>query len=91
LTDRASQCGFQIPESSASDSVGEPVPDLAVTGRSRVTFKRRGSPAAVVIQVVTYEGRIVVADADLLRHALLSGIGPAKAYGCGLMTLAPAR
>ena len=28
-------------------------------------------------------------DTDLLRTTLLSGLGPAKRYGCGLLTLAP--
>jgi CRISPR system Cascade subunit CasE len=43
----------------------------------------------VVIQMVTYEGRLVVTAPDVLRERLLCGIGPAKAYGCGLLTLAP--
>ena len=29
-----------------------------------------------------------VVDAAALRRALVTGIGPAKAYGCGLLTLA---
>jgi len=33
-------------------------------------------------------GRLEVDDVELFRHALLNGMGRAKAYGCGLMTLA---
>lgn len=38
---------------------------------------------------VTYDGRLRVTDPDALRRTLTSGVGKAKAYGCGLMTLAP--
>jgi CRISPR system Cascade subunit CasE len=42
----------------------------------------------VNLAVATFDGLLEVADADLLRRTLVSGLGPAKAYGCGLMTLA---
>ncbi|ASO21626.1 CRISPR system Cascade subunit CasE [Actinoalloteichus hoggarensis] len=38
-----------------------------------------------------FDGRALITDADLLRRRLLDGIGRGKAYGCGLLTLAPAR
>ena len=38
-----------------------------------------------------FEGVLVVRDADLFRKALDSGIGPAKAYGFGLLSIARAR
>ena len=43
----------------------------------------------VTIRAVVFEGILKVTDAELFRSALASGIGPAKAYGCGLLTLAP--
>ena len=46
------------------------------TGTRRLTF------AAVV-----YEGLLQVTDAARFREALLSGIGPAKAYGFGLLSV----
>ncbi|GAB7100777.1 hypothetical protein JCM3263A_22520 [Thermobifida fusca] len=48
---------------------------------------RKGRPVSLV--TVTFDGRLEVTDPDALRRALISGIGRAKAYGCGLMTLAP--
>ncbi|MFD6434342.1 type I-E CRISPR-associated protein Cas6/Cse3/CasE [Streptomyces venezuelae] len=36
-----------------------------------------------------FDGAARVLDADLLREKLTAGIGPGKAYGCGLLTLAP--
>ncbi|MDU3568371.1 MAG: type I-E CRISPR-associated protein Cas6/Cse3/CasE [Cutibacterium avidum] len=50
-------------------------------------FRRRGS--MVTLAVTQVDGVIHVADADAARGALTCGIGPAKGYGCGLMTLAP--
>jgi CRISPR system Cascade subunit CasE len=44
----------------------------------------------VTLVTATYDGRLQVADPDKLRTVLTQGLGKAKAYGCGLMTLAPA-
>lgn len=89
LTARAERWGFEIPAASSSGSIGEEVADLRVVGRTRYSFRRSGSPGNVTLQVVTYEGRLLVADAEALRSAMMQGLGPAKAYGCGLLTLAP--
>ncbi|SME92197.1 type I-E CRISPR-associated protein Cas6/Cse3/CasE [Streptomyces sp. Amel2xC10] len=49
--------------------------------------RRRAKPVTVVS--VTFDGRLEVTDPDALRRTLTQGIGRAKAYGCGLLTLAP--
>ncbi|MFG2895081.1 type I-E CRISPR-associated protein Cas6/Cse3/CasE [Streptomyces sp. NPDC048248] len=38
-----------------------------------------------------FDGAATIKDPDLLRQRLLDGIGRGKAYGCGLLTLAPTR
>ncbi|WP_150236420.1 type I-E CRISPR-associated protein Cas6/Cse3/CasE [Nocardiopsis quinghaiensis] len=38
-----------------------------------------------------FEGTAQINDADLLRERTIAGIGRGKAYGCGLLSLAPAR
>ncbi|MEU3251412.1 type I-E CRISPR-associated protein Cas6/Cse3/CasE [Streptomyces sp. NPDC006997] len=48
---------------------------------------RRGKPVTVV--TVAFEGRLEVTDPDALRRTLTQGVGRARAYGCGLLTLAP--
>ncbi|TDC73912.1 type I-E CRISPR-associated protein Cas6/Cse3/CasE [Streptomyces hainanensis] len=45
----------------------------------------------VTFTAVTYDGRLRVTDAAAFRATLTGGLGKAKAYGCGLMTLAPVR
>ncbi|MFS8202560.1 type I-E CRISPR-associated protein Cas6/Cse3/CasE [Streptomyces sp. CWNU-52B] len=41
-------------------------------------------------QLTRFDGQATITDPDQLRHALLHGIGRAKAYGAGLLSLAPA-
>ncbi|MGF6889513.1 CRISPR system Cascade subunit CasE [Nocardia sp. GAS34] len=61
--------------------------ELALVDRSTVQFRR--SKATVTLSVATYEGILTVTDSERLRAALINGIGRAKGYGCGLLTLAP--
>ncbi|MFC7326649.1 type I-E CRISPR-associated protein Cas6/Cse3/CasE [Marinactinospora rubrisoli] len=48
-----------------------------------------GKQNRVPLVSVTFDGRLEVTDPDALRRMLVRGLGRAKAYGCGLMTLAP--
>lgn len=57
-----------------------------VIGRQVQRFSRKGK--RVTIGTARFEGVLTVTDANLFRQALTHGIGRAKAYGCGLMTLA---
>ncbi|MBA0127235.1 type I-E CRISPR-associated protein Cas6/Cse3/CasE [Haloechinothrix sp. YIM 98757] len=41
--------------------------------------------------VVRFDGTAVVTDADQLRETLADGIGRAKSYGCGMLSLGPER
>lgn len=40
------------------------------------------------VQTVTFLGILTVTDSELLIGKITKGIGPAKAFGCGLLTLA---
>jgi CRISPR system Cascade subunit CasE len=40
---------------------------------------------------VTYEGRLEIVDKELFTKAITSGIGSGKAYGFGLLSIAPLR
>jgi CRISPR system Cascade subunit CasE len=87
FTKRAEGWGFRIPRASGPYEA----PALAVNGRQRVDFGRNsdGHQRKVTIDVATFDGTLEVTDPALLRHALSHGLGRAKAYGCGLLTLAP--
>ncbi|MFG2063642.1 type I-E CRISPR-associated protein Cas6/Cse3/CasE [Micromonospora sp. NPDC048871] len=41
--------------------------------------------------ITLFEGQAVISDPDQVRAAVLSGIGRGRSFGCGLLSLAPAR
>lgn len=55
---------------------------------NKVRFHR--SDKQLTQESTVFDGVLVVEDQDLAVNALLSGIGRRKAFGCGLLTLAPA-
>ncbi|MFD0399786.1 type I-E CRISPR-associated protein Cas6/Cse3/CasE [Kitasatospora sp. NPDC127121] len=101
--ERTQRWGFTIPEARtdsaapgleppASDTPAEaqqPAREARITDRSRSTFTKPGTRSPVTLTTATFEGRLRITDPGLLQAALLGGIGPSKAYGCGLLTLAP--
>ncbi|MFJ2806613.1 MULTISPECIES: type I-E CRISPR-associated protein Cas6/Cse3/CasE [unclassified Kitasatospora] len=52
---------------------------------------RRSDQRPVKHDRVLFEGTAVITDADRLRTRLTDGIGKGKAYGCGLLSIAPHR
>jgi CRISPR system Cascade subunit CasE len=87
FTARTQRWGFDLADNDAG------LPSVRLIGRSRMSFRKRsttGAPAApVVLQTATFDGILRITDPDRTRQALLDGIGPGKAYGLGLLTLAP--
>lgn len=74
---------------SRTPGAGFEIPGDGVVVREREVNQFRRGNGQVTIARATFEGHLVVRDADALRRVLLQGVGPAKAYGCGLLTLAP--
>jgi CRISPR system Cascade subunit CasE len=100
LLKRCERHGFSIPDAAAAP----PAPGLQVEGqelsagpavtivsRDILRFRKRPDGPSVTLSTATFEGRLRVTDPDALRASLLGGIGPAKGYGQGLLTLAPLR
>lgn len=100
LLNQANRHGFTIPTATTAttaapapgipiDAPLTPAPAVSLIARDVLRFhKRRGGPR-VTISTATFQGRLRVTDPEALRSALLVGIGPAKGYGQGLLTLAP--
>ena len=89
LLDRQERSGFAI--------VGKPqerrlmegdAHELIVHNRRQLAFKKKGGPKPVTLATATFDGRLQVTDTEVFRRTLTYGLGRAKAYGCGLMTLA---
>jgi CRISPR system Cascade subunit CasE len=97
LLTRAESRGFRVlPTGHADPASGEPAPALVVHHRQVRGFRRRDQPQSqrrseVTLTMAVFDGHLEILDADRLRETLTRGIGPAKAYGCGLLTLAKPR
>jgi CRISPR system Cascade subunit CasE len=75
LLDRAAKYGFSLQESS-----------FRVVQQEVKKFQRQRNP--VTLGIATFEGILEVEDVALFLRTLICGIGRAKAYGCGLLTIA---
>lgn len=69
-------------------TAGATTDTAAITG-SHATRFRHGDARHITLGTVDYTGTLTVTDPDALRHAMTHGIGRAKAYGHGLLMLAP--
>lgn len=91
LLDRQEKAGFTIVEKpSEHRRMDDDVHELIVHNRRQLTFKKKGNAQPVSLATATFDGKLQVTDPDALRRTLTYGLGRAKAYGCGLMTLAVA-
>lgn len=82
---RVSKWGFDVTGEHAT-------PAVQLVMRERVAFSKSvdgGTRHQVVLQAATFEGRLRVSNREAALASLLGGIGPGRAYGCGLLTLAP--
>ncbi len=81
LTRRAEALGAHL-----ATTTGAPTFTVQDAGAAR---GRRG-PSRVVVRQTAFEGTLRVADPAALRQAVINGVGRARAYGCGLLSLLPA-
>lgn len=68
------------------DKYGAVLNGFELSSREVNQFSRNG--ITVTLNVATFDGILTVDNSDLLKGALVGGIGRGKAYGCGLLTLA---
>ncbi len=62
---------------------------MAATAQAeRKSWREKGQPP-VTLYTVQFDGRLQITDAAKFQAAVQTGIGPAKAFGCGLLSLAP--
>jgi len=92
LLQRQESSGFRIVRKASARDDDDPLAahELIVHNRRQLSFTKRSAGKPVTIVTVTYDGRLEVTDPDAFRRVLTRGLGKAKAYGCGLMTLATA-
>jgi CRISPR system Cascade subunit CasE len=64
--------------------------DVRKDGNQYGRIHRDDQKHKVTIHTVQFDGRLQITDTTQFNTALKQGIGPAKAFGCGLLSLAPA-
>lgn len=91
LATQAGKAGFRIlPATAHLPGTDEPALQLQLRDRGKNRFTKTGHQGPITIARVTYDGLLEVTDAAALRRALTTGLGRARAYGCGLLTLSRA-
>ncbi|MEE1927397.1 type I-E CRISPR-associated protein Cas6/Cse3/CasE [Streptomyces sp. TRM 70351] len=95
LLDRQEKSGFEVVRKPADLRLTEHGDAYELVVRDQVPLQFRRPPAErgrndVRFTRVTFDGRLRVTDPAVFRRVLTHGLGKAKAYGCGLLTLAPA-
>lgn len=99
------QCGFLLGQARVSAPEASPllaseraVPALTVAGpvanvrtRPEATLHGHRGGARLSFGSVTFDGELRVTDVGAFRAALIQGIGSGKAYGFGLLSIAPVR
>jgi CRISPR system Cascade subunit CasE len=82
LLAQAARSGFRIPTNSIEAL------ELAVSDRQTLRFQRGNQ--TVTLETARFDGILTVTDPQLFAKALGHGIGRAKGYGCGMLSIAPA-
>lgn len=74
---KANTCGFTLKED-----------DFDIVHTDWKRFYKKDNNHAVTLHIVTFEGVLTISDRERFTQSLIGGIGRAKAYGCGLLTIA---
>ena len=83
----SAQWGFEVPPLRGELADTEQR-DLILDERRTLRFRKGGGGGhPITLSTATFAGHLTVTDPDRLRKSVLEGVGRAKAYGCGLITL----
>jgi CRISPR system Cascade subunit CasE len=84
LRRKGDQNGFELLSVQADNSISD-----VVQTKMRTIYGRRKTIQSnpITMHTVMFDGRLRVVDIDIFRSALRNGIGPGKAYGCGLLSI----
>lgn len=83
--------GFRIKDEPGSPLHMEPTSIVVRNPGKNGGLSNRKNPMNRIFNAGLFEGVLVCTDAQQLANAIVSGIGPAKAFGFGLLSLAPVR
>ena len=83
---------YTVPEQRAwlfsrSGDLGVEILSVQVSRSERWRFQN--GRHTVTLAVTQFDGVLRVRDVEAVREAVITGVGPAKAFGCGLLSLVP--
>lgn len=84
LTRKGDAAGFKI----ANVEIKE-IENAVAVGQGKINFSKKGSSSPLTFGSVIFDGVLQITDADQFRETLVQGIGTGKAYGFGLLSIAP--
>lgn len=85
MVERSEKLGLRL----LSDDAGNLLTDILWREKSTFGKNSQEGRQRVVLNRVTFQGAAAIANVDQVIHTLTHGYGHGKAYGCGLLTLAP--
>lgn len=65
---------------------GATLTNLLINNSCAMQFQRKGKK--ITLNKTLFTGSLTVTNEAAFKHMLLNGLGPSKAYGCGLLLLA---
>jgi len=80
LLAKAEKCGFKLNDD-----------EFDVVHSQWLRFQKGRGGRYVTLRTATFEGKLTITNLGCFKEVLQSGVGRAKAYGCGLLTLARQR
>ncbi len=83
LVRKGEQSGFRV----VTDETGLPLVRIVKVGERSGWSRSEGKKNRLLIYIVQFDGFLEVTDPDKFLESVKSGIGPAKGFGCGLLSL----
>lgn len=87
LKRKGAGAGFRL----AKVQIKTDVENVAAVAQSKIKSRRKAGEEAMTFGSVVFEGVLEITDAEKFQAALVSGIGSGKAYGFGLLSVAPVK
>lgn len=85
LTRKGDEAGFRL----TNINVAPTVQNVASVEERKINFRKEKNSPKISFGSVVFEGVITVTDSAKFKESIISGIGTGKAYGFGLMSVAP--
>jgi CRISPR system Cascade subunit CasE len=87
LKRKEQDCGFHL----QTLHLNADITNVQAGQEQKVNGKKSDSEMKMTLASVLFDGELVVTDANKFQQAIVNGIGTGKAYGFGLLSVAPSR